>query len=60
MRAFVEKRPARNREFREEAARGGAPEFLWGPPAKSCPSCGAVGLPEDFAFCGKCGKALAR
>jgi enoyl-CoA hydratase/carnithine racemase len=60
MRAFVEKRPARYRELREEAARGGAPEFLWGPPAKSCPSCGAVGLPGDFAFCGKCGKALAR
>ncbi len=60
MRAFLEKRPARYRELREEAARGGAPEFLWGPPAKSCPSCGAVGLPGDFAFCGKCGKALAR
>ena len=58
MRAFVEKRPARYRELREEAARGGAPEFLWGPPAKSCPSCGAVGLPGDFAFCGKCGKGL--
>jgi len=27
--------------------------------AKTCPSCGTVGLPADFAFCGKCGHALA-
>jgi enoyl-CoA hydratase/carnithine racemase len=59
MRAFVEKRPARYRELRQEAADGGAPEFLWGGPAKTCPSCGAAGLPADFAFCGRCGRALA-
>jgi enoyl-CoA hydratase/carnithine racemase len=58
MRAFVEKRPARFREMREEAASGGAPEFLWGAPAKACPGCDAVGLPADFGFCGKCGKPL--
>ncbi|MEK6852017.1 MAG: enoyl-CoA hydratase-related protein [Candidatus Thermoplasmatota archaeon] len=59
MRAFVEKRPARYRELREEAVKGGAPEFLWGAPAKTCASCGAVGLPADFAFCGKCGARLS-
>ena len=58
MRAFVEKRPARYRELREVAAKGGAPEFLWGAPAKICPSCGVVGLPADFGFCGKCGKPV--
>ena len=58
MRAFVEKRPARYRELRDEAAAGGSPEFLWGAPAKTCASCGTAGLPSDFTFCGKCGKPL--
>ncbi len=58
MRAFVEKRPARYRELRELAASGGSPEFLFGAPAKTCPKCKTVGLPEDFAFCGKCGAPL--
>jgi enoyl-CoA hydratase/carnithine racemase len=59
MRAFVEKRPARARALREERAKGGSPEFLWGPNAKACPACGAAGLPEAFAFCGRCGTKLA-
>ena len=58
MRAFVEKRPARYRELRQAAAKGKAPEFLWGPWVKACKKCGAIGLPEEFAFCGKCGAKL--
>ena len=58
MRAFVEKREARPRMMREERARGGSPEYLWGPPARTCSSCHAVGIPEGFAFCGKCGAKL--
>ncbi|HKZ63917.1 MAG TPA: enoyl-CoA hydratase/isomerase family protein [Thermoplasmata archaeon] len=58
MRAFVEKRPARYRELREEAAKGGATEFLWGAPTRACPSCGAAGLPAGYAFCGRCGHAF--
>lgn len=58
MRAFVEKREARPRRMREERARGGSPEYLWGPPALTCASCHAVGIPEGFAFCGKCGEKL--
>ncbi len=58
MRAFVEKREARPRAMREARARGGSPEYLWGPPAKACASCHAVGIPEAFAFCGKCGAML--
>ncbi len=50
MRAFVEKR-------RPDYARVRASEFLWGPPAKSCP-CGAQGLPQGFEHCGKCGAKL--
>lgn len=58
MRAFVEKRPARYRELRQEAAAGGAPSFVWGPYAQECGACGAQGLPADFAYCGSCGAAL--
>ncbi|HKZ59064.1 MAG TPA: enoyl-CoA hydratase-related protein [Candidatus Thermoplasmatota archaeon] len=58
MRAFVEKREARPRKMREERAGGGSPEYLWGPPAKTCSSCHAAGIPEGFAFCGKCGAKL--
>jgi enoyl-CoA hydratase/carnithine racemase len=59
MRAFVEKRPARPRALREERARGGAPEYLWGAHVGACASCGAHGLPASFKFCGRCGAKLA-
>jgi enoyl-CoA hydratase/carnithine racemase len=58
MSAFVEKRPPRYREVRDEAARGGAPELPWGSYKARCPSCGAAGMPSRFAFCGACGKKL--
>ncbi len=58
MSAFVEKRPARYRELREEAASGGAPSFLWGPYLKECGECGAKGIPANFAYCGACGAKL--
>jgi enoyl-CoA hydratase/carnithine racemase len=58
MRAFVEKRPPRYRELREEAASGGAPEFVWGPYSRDCPACGAKGLPAKFTHCGSCGGKL--
>jgi enoyl-CoA hydratase/carnithine racemase len=59
MRAFVEKRPPEYRRLRELAAEGKAPEFVWGPYVKECPACGAKGLPEDFAHCGRCGASLS-
>jgi uncharacterized OB-fold protein len=31
---------------------------MWGPYDHECPNCGTKYLPEDFAFCGKCGAAL--
>lgn len=58
MRAFVEKRPARYVELRQKAADGGSSEFVWGPYESDCPSCGAKGLPSQFAYCGACGTAL--
>jgi enoyl-CoA hydratase/carnithine racemase len=56
--AFVEKRPADYRAIRERAASGGSSEFLWGPPTRTCRECGANGIPENFAYCGKCGSKL--
>jgi naphthoate synthase len=58
MRAFVEKRPARYRDLREEAASGGSPSFPWGPYEKECKKCGAKGIPAKFAYCGACGSRL--
>jgi enoyl-CoA hydratase/carnithine racemase len=59
MTAFVEKRQPDYRGIRAKAAAGGSSEFVWGPYTGSCPSCGAKGIPAEFAFCGKCGSALA-
>jgi 6-oxocyclohex-1-ene-1-carbonyl-CoA hydrolase len=60
MTAFVEKRKADYVGMRERAADPeGSSEFLWGPYAKTCPECGAKGLPAHFEHCGKCGAAIA-
>ncbi|MBI4415728.1 MAG: hypothetical protein HY557_01940, partial [Euryarchaeota archaeon] len=53
MRAFVEKRKP---DYRAEGSE--SPEFLYGPPVLDCPRCGAKGLPNGFAFCGRCGARL--
>ncbi len=58
MRAFVEKRKSNPRALRVKAAAGGSSEFLWGPYALDCPSCGATGIPSEFTFCGGCGAKL--
>jgi enoyl-CoA hydratase/carnithine racemase len=58
MTAFVEKRPPDYRGVRTLARDGGASELLWGPPAKTCPSCGTGGLPANMRFCGLCGHEL--
>jgi enoyl-CoA hydratase/carnithine racemase len=59
MRAFVQKRKPRYMDLRERAAEGGSSEFVWGPPSRECPSCGAEGIPDKFSFCGACGHDLA-
>jgi enoyl-CoA hydratase/carnithine racemase len=58
MTAFVEKRQPDYRGLRAKAAAGGSSEFVWGPYTSTCGSCGAKGIPAEFAFCGKCGSAL--
>ncbi|MBV6521820.1 MAG: 1,4-dihydroxy-2-naphthoyl-CoA synthase [Gemmatimonadaceae bacterium] len=58
MQAFVEKRKVDFAGLRQRAASGGSSEFLWGPYAGECGKCGATGIPQDFAFCGRCGTAL--
>jgi enoyl-CoA hydratase/carnithine racemase len=58
MTAFVEKRPPEYRRIRELARDGASSEFLWGPPAQTCPTCDAKGLPAAMSYCGKCGTQL--
>lgn len=58
MMAFVEKRQPDYRGWRERARDGGSSEFVWGPPGRTCPACGAKGLPSGHAFCGSCGQRL--
>ena len=58
MQAFVEKRKVDFGGLRQRAAEGGSSEFLWGPYARACDDCGATGIPQAFAFCGRCGAAL--
>ena len=60
MTAFVEKRQPDYRGVRRQAAEGGSSEFVWGPYTGTCGSCGAKGIPAEFAFCGKCGSALGK
>ena len=57
--AFLEKRPTRWMEFREQEAAGKPSGYYWGPPTKNCPKCNTTNLPEEFEFCGKCGSKLA-
>ena len=57
--AFLEKRPVDYAGIRRRLAEGGSTEFLWGPHTRTCGACGAEGLPEAFAFCGRCGGSLA-
>jgi len=58
MRAFVQKRRPDYLGLREKAAVGESSEFVWGPNAVDCPSCGAQGIPARFHYCGACGAAL--
>jgi enoyl-CoA hydratase/carnithine racemase len=56
--AFVEGRKAEWMKFREKDAAGNPSEYEFGPPVKTCSGCGAVHLPGDFEFCGKCGAKI--
>ena len=58
MQAFVEKRKPDVAGLRRRLAEGKGGEYLYGRPVRSCPQCGATGLPEDFVHCGRCGAAL--
>lgn len=57
VRAFREKRLPDYREVRTRM-RNGEGAQLWGPEIKTCPSCGAEGLPSRFTRCGVCGSEI--
>ncbi len=56
--AFREKRPVDYESIRRRLAADASPEFLWGPLSRTCPHCGATHIPEEFSFCGRCGRPL--
>ncbi|MCC7528178.1 MAG: enoyl-CoA hydratase/isomerase family protein [Candidatus Melainabacteria bacterium] len=56
MRAFVEKRKPDYMGLRERARMGRSSEFMHGAYKRDCQHCSATGIPEDFDYCGKCGK----
>jgi enoyl-CoA hydratase/carnithine racemase len=58
--AFHEKRTVDFGEIRRRLAEGRSTEFAWGPATRRCPHCGAAHLPEEFGFCGRCGRPLER
>ncbi len=58
MQGFVEKKPPDYMKIRNKASSGLSSETMWGPNIKNCNNCGARGIPQEFEFCGKCGKNL--
>lgn len=56
--AFLEKRAVDVAAIRQRLATGASTEHAWGAPTRTCPSCGARHLPEQFTYCGKCGSQL--
>jgi enoyl-CoA hydratase/carnithine racemase len=58
MQAFLRKQPADRIGLRRRAGEDDSPEFHWGPPVRSCASCGAENLPAHHRYCGTCGAGL--
>lgn len=56
--AFHQKRPVDYAGIRRRLTEGVSTEHAWGPPVRTCPSCGATHLPEQFTHCGNCGRTL--
>src|SRR5439155_27215768 len=57
--AFHENRPVDYAGIRRRLAEGPSTEYRWGSPTRTCPSCGARHLPEEFTYCGQCGRKLS-
>jgi enoyl-CoA hydratase/carnithine racemase len=58
MESFAEKRLPDVAAFRERMTAGQSSERRWGAWTRTCLACGAVGLPEEFVYCGVCGAPL--
>jgi len=56
--AFRDKRPVDYAGIRRRLAADESTEFLWGPPSRTCSHCGTEHIPEQFAYCGRCGHPL--
>ena len=56
--SFQQKRPVDYDVLREPKIAGKSPEWPWGQPSRTCPHCGALKIPAQFEFCGRCGQKL--
>lgn len=56
--SFREKRPVNYDALRAGRIGEGSPDAPWGGSARTCPHCGAEGLPSTFRYCGNCGQRL--
>ncbi len=58
LRSFHEKRMVDYAALRDPKIAGQSPDWPWGRYSKTCANCGATRIPENFQFCGNCGKKL--
>ncbi len=56
--SFHEKRAVDYDALRAAKIAGGSPDVPWGQYARTCENCGATRMPENFQYCGNCGKKL--
>lgn len=56
--SFHSKRAVNYDTLRDRRIAEQSPEYPWGQYAKLCSNCGAARLPEQFEFCGNCGRKL--
>ncbi|MBI3915239.1 MAG: enoyl-CoA hydratase/isomerase family protein [Chloroflexi bacterium] len=56
--SFHEKRAVNYGALREPNIAGSSPDGPWGQYARTCAHCGATRIPDNFQYCGNCGKKL--
>ncbi len=56
--SFYAKRPVDYDKLRNAQLEGQPQDAPWNVSGRTCPHCGAKGLPSEYKYCGNCGQAL--
>ncbi len=56
--SFYAKRPVDYDKLRNAQLEGQPQDAPWNASGRTCPHCGAKGLPPEYKYCGNCGQAL--